>query len=465
MCGKEGVNDREPFCGDCSRSLSREDPPFFDTLIVTSVLVAILSFMVIMERTGSEGFAPLGLKSFEGPVRLLLIIAILSVSIIVIMKRDQFLSFRNMKGAALLVFPLMMSWSLISLLVPGGGLNEIQFSIAILVLSLLFGTVSMGEMLKVGWPLIVVSFLGGIAFELGFAGSVWDLDLRTGIWLIEGPFLMLIGTALVLFSSYRTYRSLDLASKEGVPVLLFSISLVIVLAVLSYNLTIDVSSRPLVGSIGNIFMVLCIALVTLAGKRMLDNVMERTEKEMARSLAKGEGLIEKGELFFGLQQLDLSIRRNPLDGFGRQKGTNNPLFMIEGIAHTDQFTFFPSPTEMALNEKGLTYSSQGRFSDATRQFLEATKRNPNYLEPYWNLSTLLLTTPGKGKEGVRYLDVLVTFRSLYMRRWMKRRIQKDHAEWMYRCSKSYRDTLGRRANLLDRLSKKGDIWAYYRLVG
>jgi ABC-type transport system involved in multi-copper enzyme maturation permease subunit len=325
--------------------------------------------------------------------------------------------------------------------------------------------ISRREILSIRPLLLAITLTGVLLFEFGLSVSMGSITLPEGPWVIDGPILTLFGMGLYLISAFFIIRSSDLETIEGVPILLWILGSTLVSAILYVESFLGTRTTSLYLLLGNAMLLICTSLIAMASRRDVDRIMSRTETNISESILRGDRLISEGRPFYGLQQLDLALRMNPVDGFGKPKGSDNPLFRIEGSGHTSIYNFSASQNELALNEKGLIFCTQGRFSDAIRSYQEATKRDPDYLEPYWNLSTLLSTMPGKQTEGMRYTDYLIAAKTLYMRKWMKRMIQEDHGDWMGRCLDSYRRTLRRRSELLSQLSAKDDVWAYYRIAG
>jgi hypothetical protein len=459
-CGSVEIEEDGPYCSICSSRFARKDPVLFDTMVIISIIAVTTAFILLPKPF--RGLQGLDIPSLDGSARILMLAALLPVFISIILKFKQIMSIHQWKNLVRTVIPIIIIGPAIPLFTGWDSAEGIVLTAIFFMIGLCIALISRKEIIRTGPFLWALSLTSVLVFELGLSDSAGVISLPEGPWIMDGHFLALFGIIGFLGVSFLIMRSSDLETIEGVPVLLWMIGTIMVCLVLFIGTGIGRTSFSFL--LGNSMLILCTSTITMAARRDMERVIFRAEKDMGDFVSRGKEHIVQDRPFYGLQQLDLALRRNPCDGFGRPEGIDNPLFKIEGPAHTSIYNFSAKPNELALNEKGLTYCTQGRISDAMRSYQEAVRRDPDYLEPYWNLYTLLSTMPGKQVEGMRYADYMMAMKSLYVRKWMKRGIQQDHADWMLRCMDNYRSTLKMRAELLSRLSAKGDVWAYYKMT-
>ena len=195
-----------------------------------------------------------------------------------------------------------------------------------------------------------------------------------------------------------------------------------------------------------------------------DYRIEGWNSDMKESLGRAKDLEKRQKIFYALQQMDRAIRSNPVDGFGRDLEHANIIFSIEGRKDLEDFSFVASEYEISMNEKAKILSSQGKFTEAAREYQEAVKRNPDFIESYQNLAMLLSSIPGKKKEASKHLDYLLGSKGMYVERWMRYGVPTRYVYWMADSLEVYREMLKKKSDMLYRLSRDGDIWAYYSLV-
>lgn len=140
------------------------------------------------------------------------------------------------------------------------------------------------------------------------------------------------------------------------------------------------------------------------------------------------------------------------------------IFRMEGPGLLEDFTFVPSEYEISLNEKAKILSSQGKFPEAAKEYQEAIKRDPDFIESHQNLAMLLSSIPGKKKEATKHLDYLLGSKGLYIDRWMRHGVPTRYVYWMADSVALYREMLYKKSDMLYRLSREGDVWAYYSLI-
>ena len=102
--------------------------------------------------------------------------------------------------------------------------------------------------------------------------------------------------------------------------------------------------------------------------------------------------------------------------------------------------------------------------EAAKEYQDVIKRNPDYLEAYVNLSMLLSSIPGRRKEAVKHIDFLIASKEVYIERWIRSGMPMRYVFWMADALREYRTLLDRKADMLAKLSRDGDVWAYFSLV-
>ncbi len=464
LCGMGVDKGQDRFCSDCGRGLLPADPPLFSSMNLIVMLSSIIAAQyLILRSTIEEGSS----SSLEGMFITVLIMLIFTFFLNVIMiwkKYRNLLRPAILKGWATVIAPLVVPWSLVEIVSLDSGPVVMIIASSSLVISLGAFIIFVGILGRTSRSWSILTSVGSLLYYLGLVLS-FSIEGPSGLWVLNGPYLMVIGLVICTFSSYRTVRAMDLPSSEGVPLAELFFTFLIVQITLLFGLWSGQGSGSFIGLIALCFLMLSVSIITMAARSMTEQIMSNSKRTVLDHIRRAEVLKRKKNLFYALQQIDLAIKKNPVDGFGRTHGADNPIYRLECMDHTKDFEYQTDPTVLALNEKGMTLSSQGLFAESTKQFLEATRRDPKYSGSYWNLATILFTTPGKRQEAKRYMDTMLTTKRSYMRRWMDRGVQTDHASWMVSMFDDYLKAMEVRSDILTDLTNKGDLWAYYRLVG
>jgi len=309
-----------------------------------------------------------------------------------------------------------------------------------------------------------VSFLvfGSIFTLYGVLFSVKGMDLTGFIWFLSGKHVSVMGSVFLFFGTYLAFKDTSIVSKAMAPVLFYSISAVMFLFLVIFDQEGGTDVLDI------LLVVPFILLIVTSGAYLVECIndmkMDKATSEIEESLARAGDLESKGRYFYALQQMDRAIRANPVSGFGRIQGTPNIIFELEGPHHSEDFIFEPDEYEISMNEKGKILSSQNKFTEAAKEYLDITKRNPEYLEAYVNLSMLLSSIPGRRKEAVKHIDYLIASKEVYIERWIRPGMPMRYVFWMADAIREYRTLLDRKSDMLAKLSRDGDVWAYFSLV-
>jgi hypothetical protein len=306
--------------------------------------------------------------------------------------------------------------------------------------------------------------VGSILTLFGLMFSIKDIELTGFIWFLSGKHVVVLGVISLFIGGFATISKFSVVSKSaGVPIfyILAAVSFII-LVFLSRGTTGGESIKDLLLVVP--FILLVISTSSFLTETVNDLRIENINTSMKEALKRSEDLEKEKKIFYSLQQMDRAISSNPIDGFGRTAEHPSVIFTMEGPGLLEDFTFVPSEYEISLNEKGKILSSQGKFPEAAKEYQEAIKRSPEYLASYQNLAMLLSSIPGKKKEGVKHIDYILGSKEVYLKRWMRYGVPTRYVYWMADSMMLYRDMLHKKSDLLYRLSREGDVWAYYSLV-
>ena len=137
---------------------------------------------------------------------------------------------------------------------------------------------------------------------------------------------------------------------------------------------------------------------------------------------------------------------------------------LKGSYCLEKITFSPDEYELGLNEKGKMLASQGRFQDAVKEFQEAIRRRPDYIESYMNLSMLLISIPGKRRESCKNIGYLLSYKDHYISCWLEDDLPYRRLRWISQNYIIYKRSLDLKSEILSEMGAKGDIWSYYSLI-
>jgi hypothetical protein len=312
--------------------------------------------------------------------------------------------------------------------------------------------------------LVPMFFMGSGSFItlIGILFSIKGLELTGLIWFLSGKHVATLGIIILSISSYFAFSKTSVITRSNSSVNFFGIAVILLVCILVIRNGSKAEILDLLIVLP--FMFLICSASSFMTEIINDRRVQKWNSDMRESLKRAEDLEKRKKIFYALQQMDRAIRSNPVDGFGRDPEHANIIFRIEGLSDLDDFSFTASEYEISLNEKAKILSSQGKFTEAVREYQESIKRNPDFIETYQNLAMLLSSIPGKKKEAGKHLDYLLGSKGMYVQRWMRYGVPTRYVYWMADSFALYREMLHKKSDMLYRLSREGDIWAYYSLA-
>jgi tetratricopeptide (TPR) repeat protein len=463
ICGSN-ISGDSGTCEDCKKKRRWDISSLTTPLYTLAVMALSLSFLILINHEEILSTFEIDLKGREDVGYLFLILSILTAMIFSWQRRRALSSADAYRS----VFPAL---AIMLIPIPIALLSLEPASIAALISTLVIFPVSLGvlyffrkETKDMGLVPFALITTGSILVLFGMIFSLRDIELTGVMWFLSGKHVVVMGTFLLLIGSYISISKISIISKSIAPSIFFSLSTISFLVLVFLGVGSNERSQIL-----NLMMVIPFLLLMMSTGSFLAEIVNdlrvtNTNSEMEESLNRAVDLEKKKRIFYSLQQMDRAINSNPVNGFGRSADHANVIFTMEGPGILEDFTFTPSEYEISLNEKAKILSSQGRFPEAAKEYQEAIKRNPDFLESYQNLAMLLSSIPGKKKEGVKHIDYILGSKEMYLNRWMRHGVPTRYVYWMADSMVLYREMLHKKSDLLYRLSKEGDVWAYYSLV-
>ncbi len=462
-CG-EDLDGEQKLCQRCQKLRVWDIGSIRTPLVFLSSLSMVFGFLVLIANDVVLDRFEIDLLQRADMGYLMLILSLISSTILLGTRRNSLQDLGAYKPILpFLILPLL---PLPVILITTDPTNILFYLLLILIFSGSFTLIFpfRKDLFSCG-PLSMTLVLSGtIMVNGGFALSLHDVDLGNMLWFMSSYHLALVGMLIIPIGGYMAIESVSLILKTVATSLCFFISFssLVLLSILhqtnsSYNEVMKIL-------ISTIFSYFALSISFYISEVMNDLRMQNSKREIEEAFMRAEKLEERGKFFYALQQLDRAIKANPISGFGKTLEDANVIFQLEGADALFDFTFTSKEYEISLNEKAKILASQGKLAEAVKEYLEAIKRRPGYIESYLNVGMMLSSLPGKKKESNKYLNYLVASKSIYMERWLRRGIPWNYRFWMSDCFLTYRETLDRKSELLCKMGRDGDIWPYYSLV-
>jgi hypothetical protein len=461
VCGVKKESD-DTICINCQGKRKWDVNRLTVPLYIFSLLALSFSFLILVNNEEVLNSYEIDLEGRNQVGFLFLILGIIS-TMVISWERRRSLSVINTYKFILPLYAVIILPLLIVML----GIDPL--SIIILLISI--PTIIVGciilfmfrkEIRSIG--LLSLFFMGSGSFLtlIGILFSIKDLELTGLIWFLSGKHVAIFGIIILSFSSYFAFSKTSVITRSNSSVTFFSIAVIILVCLILLRNGTESEILDLLLVLP--FMFLICSASSFMSEVVNDYRIQRWNSDMRESLKRAEDLEKRKKIFYALQQMDRAIRSNPVDGFGRDPEHANIIFRIGGDLDLEDFSFTASEYEISLNEKAKILSSQGKFTEAAREYQESIKRNPDFIETYQNLAMLLSSIPGKKKEAGKHLDYLLGSKGMYVQRWMRYGVPTRYVYWMADSFTLYKEMLYKKSDMLYRLSREGDIWAYYSLV-
>lgn len=459
---------REPLsiiCKKCRSKISLDHKIDLDSPFLLCCLCLVASFSILFMGDGS----PLLSDDHQGSLKdISYVLAMISFAValsLLLLSRDQLFQKGFYVALVAIISPSLITFSIMIVFIYHHSPVAVLFS---LILSIIAGSAIFffRSFFNVIPKKHLSLMIGGVvSIYFGFGYSMLNMGNVSRIWFLSGSVILVIGISLILISTILMAKNLSLMQIESVPnVILFISSVLVILPIYIYGERSSDASPLVLSSIILGFTLLVIASGIWIRKRVVDEEIRINTREIKVSLEKCEELMNDRRYYYALQQLDRAIGLNPIDGLGRGKERDNIIIKLKGSNRLDQITFSPDEYELGLNEKGKMLASQGRFQDAVKEFQEAVRRRPDYIETYMNLSMLLISIPGKRRESCKNIGYLFSYKDHYLSCWLEDDLPYRYLKWIEENYMIYQRSIDLKSEILSEMGAKGDIWSYYSLV-
>lgn len=462
ICGEESGEDRIVCAGCRGRGIGEVS---FGMDSITSLIILLLLFSLLIlspvELVESEMTDELRSLGNIGLVMLFLSL-LLSIFLLVDSRGVMIHKGSFSEWIAPVSIPLFVT----SLIVFTTGIFDPLVMIPSLTSSLVFASLiffKRGGLLNLKRHHLLLFVISLLIFSLGSIRSVSGESGSLTIWILTPPVITIIGFAAANFIWYLINRDHSITSRWVIPkILLFAAFSTSLLSLLPFYTSVRQSETTDILSMFSLLL-LSFTAVSTACSRWTDMVMSRHLRDLKKQLKRAENLLRDGNKFYSLQLIDKVIEGNPVDGLGTEGGTSNIIFRLEGKNSNGKLIHESGDYEVSFNEKGKLLSSQGKYPEASKQFLEATKRDSRYLESYKNLSAVLSAIPGKDIDASRNLEFLIASKEHYLRLWTDRPLPEFHIRWMEENLRLYEDALRSRIEILKSMTRDPNLMTYFSL--
>ncbi|MFW3146679.1 MAG: tetratricopeptide repeat protein [Thermoplasmatota archaeon] len=395
---------------------------------------------------------------------LFVVLALLSAVLLIIENRGSMFHPGVLKFSTMIFLIPLAAVSSLPLLLGHFSLAAFFFPLIVVSALSIAAALSFKELDRKRLLPLLFMLLGGILCSLGLYLSVEDIGLGWILWFLSGEHFSSAGILVIVTASFVVFSRSSMPERFGSCLLTMvgGSTLILFLGIIrSIHETVGYMDEALM--LGSLAMV---AVSVGAYLRIKFNEVDMTNslKGMEESLSKAAELEKDGRYFYALQQYDRALALNPVSGLGRVESRDNVLYRIESGPHVKELVFEPSEYEISYNEKGKILSSQGKFVEASKEYLEAIRKRPDYVESYLNIAMLYASIPGRRNESRNYMRYLLVMKVIYLRRWYRPDLPSFYARWMMKSFRKYHETLEKKSELLNRFSKEGDIWSYYSLA-
>ncbi|MGA1822092.1 MAG: tetratricopeptide repeat protein [Thermoplasmatota archaeon] len=461
MCGSETPG--RSMCGKCLSGYPRDDLGQINILfmIVTFGIAASLLIAYSSKILGSYYSDTMDRISWIGPV--LLVLSLLGAGSIVFQARKKLLGREPLTYLAYIIGTLLAAASISYLLNAGPDPLGITLGVIILMIGTASAAGSMFSFKKLGTAHMALPLLGYLPSFTGFTRVIAGKPDIINYWLLHNDTLIVMGMALTFLIILLSINSSSLWSKILMPTIIWTSGIVI--ASLSLGAFMILGSGSFIEmSIYSGFMLVTAGMGSLISWRYLNLRMNRELIEVCRAITMAEVMYRSGKNYYALQHIDRALHLNPLSGMGMDRRTDNIIFKVDRGRSLRSIIFEPGEYELAYNEKGKILTSQGKYPEAVKAYMEGIRRCPEYPESYINLAMLLYSTPGKKAEGSKHFNYYVTSKGVFLRRWLKGDLTSFYAVWMTDNFDHFRRSLALKGKILSKLGEDGDLLGYYSMM-
>ncbi|MCK5773812.1 MAG: hypothetical protein KAH57_08480, partial [Thermoplasmata archaeon] len=452
-------------CDECGSKIPLDHKIDLDSPFLLACIGLIASFSILLLDDASNLFS----GNYQGSVKdLYYVLAIISFSIalsLLLLSRDQLFKKGFYKALVIIISPSLIIYSILLIFIYELSLASVFFSSILALFTIISIYIFRSFLKKIRVKHMILLILGIFSVDLGFALSIFNIVNDHNFWFLSGGVILVVGIGMLLISTVLIGKDLSMVEVESIPnVILFISSILLVIPIYIHGGNLNDPSPLLLSSIILGFTLLIIASGIWIRKKVIDEEIRINTRDISFSIQKCDELIKEGHNYYALQQLDRAIMLNPIDGLGKGKDQDNIILRLKGSYRMDKITFSPDEYELGLNEKGKMLASQGRFQDAVKEFQEAIKRRPDYIDSYMNLSMLLISIPGKRRESCKNIGYLLSYKDHYISSWLEDDLPYRHLRWLSQNYMIYQRSLDRKSEILSEMGAKGDIWSYYSLV-
>lgn len=461
FCGNRAF--KKDLCGKCSIRATISPLSLIDLHFILPVLSFIISFLLLKGEIILD--KRLDLFSGRGDELgfLFISLSLFSCFLLIMERRGSVSKIKNLTRSFFIILLPVGILSLLPLLTMGLGPVQMMMPLFILPLMVILYVLDRKNFSNRTSVDIIVLLLGSSILCSGFFFSFSGRDIGSIIWFISGEHIAIFGLLLLYISIFRISNNSDTSTRTTMSVIALSTSVSILLLV--------GISRPIFGENGYIddslalmsLIVLAISIMAKMNIRMKEFIMISSFKTVERSLKRASILEKNNKDFYALQQYDEALNVNPIHELGRQYYKGSIIARLESRTAREHLSFEPTEYDISYNEKAKILSSQSRWSEAVKQYREALRKRPDHIITYLELSMLLASIPGKRKESEDNLKFFIYSKRTYLKRWFEVELSPEMLHWIASSYDLYIETLEKKLNLLNEMSKGGDIWAYYSL--
>jgi tetratricopeptide (TPR) repeat protein len=461
LCGSDSTG--RSICGRCLSRYPRDDLGQINILfmIITFSMAASLMIIASSRILGSYYSDTMDRISWLGPT--LLILSVLGAGAIVFQARKMLLSREPLIYLAYIRGTLLTSASLSFLINARPQPSGMTLGVIILIIGIAAAAGSAYGFRKFSIAYIALPLIGYLPSFIGFTRVITGKPDIIDYWLLHNDMLLVMGLTLTFLIILLSINSSSLWSKILMPTMIWTSGVVI--TSLSLGALLLRGSGPFIEiSIFSGLLLIIAGMGSLISWRHLNYRMKRELKEVSKALVMAEEMYESGRNYYALQHIDRALHLNPISGMGMDRRTDNIIFKVDRGRSLNSIIFEPGEYELAYNEKGKILTSQGKYPEAAKAYMEGIKRSPEYPESYINLAMLLYSTPGKKGEGAKYFNYYITSKVVFLKRWMKGDLTTVYAGWMIENYEYFRRALNLKGKVLGKMGDEGDLLGYYSMM-
>lgn len=461
MCGSDSPG--KAMCGKCLSGYPRDDLGQINILfmIITFSLAASLLVTASSSILGSYYSDTMNRLSWLGPV--LLILSVLGAGAIVFQARRMLFRREPLVYLAYIVGTLVTAASISYLLNARPQPSGITLGVIILIIGISVTAGTVYNIRKFSIAYMALPVLGFLPSFIGFTRVITGKPDIINYWLLHNDALIIMGMSLTFLIILLSINGSSLWSRILMPTLIWTTGVLV--SAVSIGALLIVGPGPFIEiSIYSGLLLVTAGMGSLISWRYLNYRMRRELNDVSKALIMAEEMYQSGKNYYALQHVDRALDLNPINGMGKDRRTDNIIFKVDRGRSLNGIIFEPGEYELAYNEKGKILTSQGKYPEAAKAYMEGVRRCPEYPESYINLAMLLYSTPGKKGEGAKYFNYYITSKGVFLKRWLKGDLTARYAEWMIENYGYFRRALNLKGKVLEKLGDEGDLLGYYSMM-